>query len=171
MLLKRRTKYRVVTTTPIALIFARTIHPEGVNKFAAGCNPGIFFEVPELPSTISLNSSPPIPKPLPPPPKSCRSTNGDVKIVYPIAQAMENVRMITTEEERTVADEIEITKGMRFDYGYVFPSVITAITDATPSESNSRSASSCFRRRGFPWSYFFILLSEQTIPWSYFPLD
>ena len=70
-------------TTP-ATVLACSIYSEGVGNVAAGCNPWIFAEVPQPPSTMSLNSSLPTPKSLPPP-KSSRSPPSPLTVTSTLA--------------------------------------------------------------------------------------
>ncbi|KAK6702569.1 hypothetical protein SNK04_012466 [Fusarium graminearum] len=75
------------------------------------------------------------------------SANGDVHIGQMIANAMEKVGkegVITCKEGKTVADELEVTEGMRFDRGFVSP---TSSPTPSPRRSSLRTLSSSSPRR------------------------
>jgi len=147
-------------TTTATVLAAHAIQSEAVEHVAASCNPWIFAEVPKLPPTVSSNSSP---KPSPPSPESCRSSQSPLTATYIgnlISQAMEMVGekcVITVKEELTIEDEIEIIEGIRFDHG------CTSSLTPKPNVSNSRSPSSYFRRRRFPCSKIFLLPSKPSL--------
>ncbi|CAG7556691.1 unnamed protein product [Fusarium equiseti] len=118
--------------TTTATVLARAIFSETVKNVAAGCNPmdlrrGIQAAVEAVVEFLQKNkrditTSAEIAQ------VATISANGDVHIGQMIANAMEKVGkegVITCKEGKTVADELEVTEGMRFDRGFVSPYFIT----------------------------------------------
>ncbi|KAJ2341043.1 chaperonin, partial [Coemansia sp. RSA 2618] len=118
--------------TTTATVLARAIFSEGVKNVAAGCNPqdlrrGVQLAVDKVVEHLKSQA-----KPITTTNEIAQvatiSANGDRHIGDLISRAMEKVGKegaITVKEGKTIADELEITEGMRFDRGYISPYFIT----------------------------------------------
>jgi chaperonin GroEL len=111
--------------TTTATVLAQAIYREGVKNVAAGANPvalkrGIdlavnaaIAEIKRISKTIDSNND--IAN------IASISANGDKKIGNLLAKAIEEVGhdgVVTVEEAKSMATELEVVKGMRFDRGY-----------------------------------------------------
>ena len=118
--------------TTTATVLAQAIVKEGVKALAAGANPmdlkrGVDFAVhavvEELKSkSKAITSDEEIAQ------VGTVSANGDAEIGRLIAEAMEKVGrdgVITVEEAKSMATELEVVEGMQFDRGYVSPYFVT----------------------------------------------
>jgi chaperonin GroEL len=118
--------------TTTATVLAQAIVREGMKRVAAGMNPmdlkrGIDKAVADVvrhikgdAKTISANSE--IAQ------VGTISANGDTEIGDMIARAMEKVGnegVITVEEAKSLATELDVVEGMQFDRGYISPYFIT----------------------------------------------
>ncbi|KAJ2757875.1 chaperonin, partial [Coemansia nantahalensis] len=118
--------------TTTATVLARAIFSEGVKNVAAGCNPqdlrrGVQLAVDKVVDYLKSQSKP-ITTTTEIAQVATISANGDRHIGDLISRAMEKVGKegaITVKEGKTIADELEITEGMRFDRGYISPYFIT----------------------------------------------
>ncbi len=118
--------------TTTATILAQAIFREGVKHVAAGANPmalkrgiekaveAVVEEVKKLSSKVANDE------------KIAQvgtiSANGDATIGNTIAEAMKKVGkdgVITVEESRTMATELQTVDGMQFDRGYLSPYFVT----------------------------------------------
>ncbi|KAM0791203.1 chaperonin [Microbotryomycetes sp. NB124-2] len=120
--------------TTTATVLANAIYSEGVKNVAAGCNPmdlrrGSQAAVDAIIKYLDANkrvitTSEEIAQ------VATISANGDTYVGNMIAQAMEKVGkegVITVKEGKTLADEVEITEGMRFDRGFISPYFVTDV--------------------------------------------
>ena len=118
--------------TTTAVVLAEAMLAEGVKNVAAGANPmaikrGIDIAVEAAVADIAAQARP------------CKSTddlrniatvsaNWDTHIGNLIAEAFEKVGtdgVITVEEGKSIANELEVVKGMQFDKGYISPYFLT----------------------------------------------
>jgi len=114
--------------TTTATVLARSIAKEGFGRITSGANPieirkGVILAVEEV--TKQLRS---ISKQVTTPDEITQvatiSANGDRKIGELIASAMEKVGKdgaITVKDGKTMYDELEVTRGIKFDEGYISP--------------------------------------------------
>jgi len=118
--------------TTTATVLAQAIVKEGVKSVAAGANPmdlkrGIDLAVQAVVSELKSKSK-----------KVTNndeiaqvgtvSANGDAEIGNMIAQAMQKVGkegVITVEEAKSLATELDVVEGMQFDRGYISPYFVT----------------------------------------------
>ncbi|MCH8998158.1 MAG: chaperonin GroEL [Proteobacteria bacterium] len=118
--------------TTTATVLAQSIISEGCKAVAAGMNPmdlkrgidaAVEAVVKELHKRSSkVSSSEEIAQ------VGCISANGDTEIGDMIAEAMEKVGnegVITVEEAKSLATELDVVEGMQFDRGYLSPYFIT----------------------------------------------
>ncbi len=118
--------------TTTATVLAQSIFREGSKLVAAGHNPmelkrGIDVAVAKLIEGLKAQSKPTKDK------KEIAqvgtiSANGDSDIGNMIAEAMEKVGkegVITVEEAKTMASELDVVEGMQFDRGYLSPYFVT----------------------------------------------
>jgi chaperonin GroEL len=118
--------------TTTATVLAQAIIHEGVKAVAAGMNPmdvkrgvdlavrGVVDDIRKRSKKVSTNDE--IAQ------VATISANGDIEIGRMLAQAMQKVGnegVITVEEAKSLATELEIVEGMQFDRGYISPYFVT----------------------------------------------
>lgn len=117
--------------TTTATVLASAIYPEGIKKVAAGCKPldlrrGSQAAVDRVVELLSKNT------------KTITtiaeialfatiSANGDTRVG--------KQGVITVMEGHTIEDEIEITKGIRFDRGFISPDFVTDVKSQKVEEA------------------------------------
>jgi len=117
--------------TTTATVLAQAIVTEGLKNVAAGANPMILKGGIEKAVTTAIDHIKSVSKPV-----ETREEIADVASISAadevignlIADAMEKVGkdgVITVEESRTMATELEVVEGMQFDRGYVSPYMVT----------------------------------------------
>ena len=117
--------------TTTATVLAQAITREGLKNLSAGANPmvmrkGIEKAVDAAVAAIKANSVP-----VSDSDSIARVgtvSSGDEAVGALIAEAMEKVGtdgIITIEESKTAADELEVVEGMQFDRGYISPYMVT----------------------------------------------
>src|ERR1700678_1995236 len=117
--------------TTTATVLAQSIYREGVKAVAAGANPmalkrgielaveAVVEEVKKYSKSISGDMIAQV---------GTISANGDETIGHTIADAMKKVGkdgVITVEESKTMATELQTVEGMQFDRGYLSPYFVT----------------------------------------------
>src|SRR3954463_2152187 len=118
--------------TTTATVLAQAIYNEGAKLVAAGLNPmdlkrGIEAAVTSIVDQIKAMATPTKGK------EDIAqvgtiSANGDAEIGNMIAEAMKKVGkegVITVEEAKTMASELDVVEGMQFDRGYLSPYFVT----------------------------------------------
>ena len=117
--------------TTTATVLAQSIVTEGLKNVAAGANPMILKGGIEKAVATAIDHIKSVSKPV-----ETREEIADVASISAadevignlIADAMEKVGkdgVITVEESRTMATELEVVEGMQFDRGYVSPYMVT----------------------------------------------
>ncbi len=118
--------------TTTATVLAQAIVREGAKSVAAGMNPmdlkrGIEIAVAAVIKDIEKRAKP-VASSSEVAQVGTISSNGDTAIGKMIAQAMQKVGnegVITVEENKSLATEVDIVEGMKFDRGYLSPYFIT----------------------------------------------
>lgn len=118
--------------TTTATILAQAIFREGVKSVAAGMNPmdlkrGIDLAVTSIVKDLQARAKK-VSKNDEIAQVGTISANGDIEIGGMIAKAMEKVGnegVITVEEAKSLATELDIVEGMQFDRGYLSPYFVT----------------------------------------------
>jgi chaperonin GroEL len=118
--------------TTTATVLAQTIIHEGVKAVAAGMNPmdvkrgidlavrAVVDDIRKRSKNVSTNDE--IAQ------VATISANGDIEIGRMLAQAMQKVGnegVISVEEAKSLATELDVVEGMQFDRGYISPYFIT----------------------------------------------
>src|SRR5438874_270684 len=118
--------------TTTATVLAQAIVREGAKSVAAGMNPMDLRRGIELAVTAVVKDLEKRAKPVASSSEVAQvgtiSSNGDSAIGKMIAQAMQKVGnegVITVEENKSLATEVDIVEGMKFDRGYLSPYFIT----------------------------------------------
>ncbi len=117
--------------TTTATVLAQSIVTEGLKNVAAGANPMILKQGIEKAVAVAIDHIKEVSKPV-----ETREEIADVASISAadevignlIADAMEKVGkdgVITVEESRSMATELEVVEGMQFDRGYVSPYMVT----------------------------------------------
>ncbi len=117
--------------TTTATVLAQSIVSEGLKNVAAGANPMILKQGIEKAVEVAVNHIKEVSKTV-----DTREAIADVASISAadevignlIADAMERVGkdgVITVEESRTMATELDVVEGMQFDRGYVSPYMVT----------------------------------------------
>ncbi|MGH8335368.1 MAG: chaperonin GroEL, partial [Gammaproteobacteria bacterium] len=127
-----KTSYRAGDGTTTATILAHGIVREGAKSIAAGMNPtdlrrGIDLAVQAVVADLEKNSknvgsNEEIAQ------VGCISANGDAEIGRVIADAMKRVGeggVVSVEEGKSLATELEVVEGMQFDRGWISASFVT----------------------------------------------
>lgn len=118
--------------TTTATVLTRAIYSEGIKAVAAGMNPmdlkrGIDLAVEKVLKTLK-DMTQPISTKEEISSVATISANGDAPVGTLIAEAMEKVGRegtITVSDGKTIADELDIVEGMKFDRGYISPYFVT----------------------------------------------
>jgi chaperonin GroEL len=126
-----KTKDTAGDGTTTATVLAQAMVHEGLRNVAAGANPvmlrrGMERAVAQLVAGIAQRSSPVAGDAIRQ--VATVSSGNDVEIGRMIAEAMDTVSVdgvITVEESKSLATELEITEGMAFDRGYASPYFVT----------------------------------------------
>jgi len=117
--------------TTTATVLAQSIVTEGLKNVAAGANPMILKQGIEKAVAVAIDHIQEVSKPV-----ETREEIADVASISAadevignlIADAMEKVGkdgVITVEESRSMATELEVVEGMQFDRGYVSPYMVS----------------------------------------------
>jgi len=114
--------------TTTATVLARAIYKEGCKGVAAGLNPMDLKRGIDAAVTAVLEAVKKEAKPISSPDEirqvATIASNGDVKIGGMIAEAFEKVGKdgtITVAEGKTLAHELEVVQGLKFDRGFISP--------------------------------------------------
>ncbi len=126
-----KTKDKAGDGTTTATVLAQAMAREGLRNVAAGANPvgvrrGMDKAVAQLVQGIAARSSAVAGDAIRQ--VATVSSGGDEEVGQMIAEAMEKVTadgVITVEESKSLATELEITEGMAFDRGYSSPYFVT----------------------------------------------
>jgi chaperonin GroEL len=126
-----KTKDKAGDGTTTATVLAQAMAREGLRNVAAGANPvgvrrGMDKAVAQLVQGIEARSSAVAGDAIRQ--VATVSSGGDEEVGQMIAEAMEKVTadgVITVEESKSLATELEITEGMAFDRGYSSPYFVT----------------------------------------------
>jgi chaperonin GroEL len=141
--------------TTTATVFAQAIFREGLRLVAAGTNPMALKRGIERATATVVDELKKISKPV----KGDAiaqvgtvSANGDSAIGDLIAEAMAKVGkdgVITVEESKTMATELEVVEGMQFDRGYLSPYFVRAFCEKPCNVMQvSRKGAKRQRRKG-----------------------
>ncbi len=127
-----KTKEKAGDGTTTATILAQEIVHHGLRNTAAGASPIELRRGMEKATTFAVNELQKISKDVGNSQAICQvatvSAGGDEEIGKIVAEAMERVTVdgvITVEESKSLATELEITEGMAFDRGYSSPYFVT----------------------------------------------